>query len=83
MARQVIFRDRFEDDIHAGILLDDGNIICGCCGGLMEPEDFTLLHIYDFWVNLEADIVGDDSLASIDKRMTNEEIKNYLKENRH
>ena len=33
MARQVIFRDKFEDDIHAGILLDDGNVICGCCGG--------------------------------------------------
>lgn len=42
MARQVIFRDRFEDDI-----------------------------------------AGDDFLASVNNRMTNEEIKNYLKENRH
>lgn len=68
MARQVIFRDKFEDDIHAGILLDDGNIICGCCGGLMEPEDFTLLRIYDFWANLETNIAGEDSwFLSIEK----------------
>lgn len=60
MARQVIFKDRFKGDIHAGILLDDGNIICGCCGGLIESEDFTLLHIYDSWINLEIDITGDD-----------------------
>lgn len=34
MARQVIFRDRFEDDIHAGILLDDGNIIAAVVAAL-------------------------------------------------
>lgn len=68
MARQVIFRDRFNDDIHAGILLDDGNIICGCCGSLIEPEDRNILRIYDSWVNLEADIAGEDSwFLSIEK----------------
>lgn len=80
MARQVIFRDRFiENDIHAGILLDDGNIICGCCGGRVDSKDCNILHIYNSWINLEANITGDDSFSS----RTNEEIRNYLKENRY
>lgn len=45
MARQVIFRDRFEDDIHAGILLDDGNIIAAVVAAL---QNLKILHFYIF-----------------------------------
>ena len=68
MARQVIFKDRFADDIHAGILLDNGDIICGCCGCRVDSEDRSILRIYDSWVNLEANIAGEDSwFLSIEK----------------
>lgn len=36
-----------------GILTDDGNIICLECGGVLEPDVFRLLEVYDTWYNLE------------------------------
>ena len=56
--KQVKFKDN-EDNIFGGILTDDGNIICGECGGLLEPEDFEIIEIYDFWVDLSDTIIGD------------------------
>lgn len=60
MAKQVVFKDKFEGGVHAGIALDDGSVICGCCGGLIELEDYTLIKEYEDWVNLEHEIIGDD-----------------------
>lgn len=60
MAKQIVFRDKFENDVHAGIALDDGSVICGCCGGVIEPEDYTLIKEYEYWVNLEPEIIGGD-----------------------
>lgn len=82
MAKQVIFKDRFANDIHAGILLENGDIICGCCGCHVDSEDREILHIYDSWVSLEAEITGDDSFVIFtNDNPTVEEIKNYFKEN--
>lgn len=41
----VFFKDNLEDnsEINAGLLLDDGNIICLCCGGIVEKEDYTII----------------------------------------
>lgn len=65
MAKQIVFKD--DQGINAGILLDDGTIICACCGGEMpmdERENFELeiLHVYDHWVNLSDEIIGSDKV---------------------
>lgn len=64
--KQVMFYDKENDVKHGGILTDDGDIICGCCGGLIPndeigPEwDHEILKVYDTWVNLDEEICGDD-----------------------
>lgn len=57
MTKQVLFLD-LEGVVHAGLLLDDGYIVCGCCGSLMEPGDYLLLHVYKEWVDIEEEICG-------------------------
>lgn len=41
----VFFKDNLEDNskTNAGLLLDDGNIICLCCGGIVEKGDYTII----------------------------------------
>ena len=62
--KQVRFIDKENDVIHGGILTDDGDIICGCCGGLIEKGDIgkthQILEVYKFWVDLDEEILGDD-----------------------
>ena len=41
-----------------GILLDDGNIVCGCCGSLFKPEDVEIIREYAYWVDLSEEIKG-------------------------
>ena len=65
MAKQIVFKD--DQGIQGGILLDDGTIICACCGGeipMDEREIFELeiLHVYDHWVNLSDEIIGSDKI---------------------
>lgn len=62
MVKQVIFLD-MEDEPHTkhgGIMLDDGDVICGCCGGIFEAaergETWKLLEERDFWVNIDKEI---------------------------
>lgn len=61
MTKQVLFLD-LEGVVHAGLLLDDGYIVCGCCGSLMEPDEYLLLHVYKKWVDIEEEICEDDLL---------------------
>lgn len=58
MAKQCIFVDDFKN-VHSGILMDDGNMLCGCCGGTIEAEDFRLLKVYDYWVSLDEVEIAD------------------------
>lgn len=58
--KQVLFYDRVNDVKHGGILMDNGDIICGCCGGLIpadeiggEDDDHVILKEYDSWANLD------------------------------
>lgn len=45
----------YEDDTH---LI---NVICGCCGGTLEPDDVEIIEVYeDDWVNLSEKILGYD-----------------------
>lgn len=45
IAGLVLFKDTLEEnsESHYGLLLDDDNIICLCCGGIVEPEDYEIL----------------------------------------
>lgn len=66
--KQVKFIDLENNTVHGGILTDDGDIICGCCGGIIEADEigddenctYRILKVYDVWVNLDEDICGDD-----------------------
>lgn len=62
--KQIKFYDKENDSTHGGILTDDGEIICGCCGGLIEKEDvesdIKILEIYPEWIDLTDAICGDD-----------------------
>jgi len=51
------------DMYHGAILLDNGDAICGCCGGLLEAsergETWELVTEYDYWVNISQEILGE------------------------
>ena len=57
MIKQIRFYDKENDTVQGGILLDNGDIICGCCGGLFPKDDessknIVITDIYHFWVNI-------------------------------
>ena len=58
--KQIKFHEVGEDIEIGGILLDDGNIICGCCGSLFEPEDVEIIKEYESWIDLSEEIKGDE-----------------------
>ena len=70
--KQVMFYDKENDVKHGGILTDDGDIICGCCGGLIPADeigddcDHQILEVFDSWVDLDEEISG-DSLDNTDE----------------
>ena len=61
MVKQVHFVDLENDCTHAGILLDSGDVICGCCGGLFEADDrgeqWDVLNVLDDWQDLTVAIL--------------------------
>lgn len=64
--KQIKFKDLENDLIHGGILLDDGDVVCGCCGGLIEKDEFEgnnqthkILEIYPTWIDISDTIIGD------------------------
>ena len=64
MAKQIKFIDLENQKIHGGIEMDDGNVICGCCGGLQEKTEDGVtrkkLETYSNWIDLTEEICGDD-----------------------
>ena len=60
---QIKFKDLENDTIHGGIMLDDGDVICACCGGLIDKEEFNnenyykLLDIYKTWIDFSESII--------------------------
>lgn len=57
--RQVKFKDP-DGEILGGILVNDEFIICGCCGGVFEMEEVTILHRYPDWINISDEIKGEE-----------------------
>lgn len=45
----VLFHDTLEDEPvnHYGIFFDNGFILCLCCGGYVEPEDYEIIEDYN------------------------------------
>jgi len=58
MIEQIKFRDKESGLIHGGILLEDGGIICACCGGYIEPDEDSveILEVYDDWIDFSESI---------------------------
>ena len=55
--KQILFQDKQSGLNHVGILMDDGDVICGCCGGLVPADEVnemvTIIEIYDKWISLD------------------------------
>lgn len=69
MSKQVKFRDVENGFIHGGILLEDGGVLCACCGGFIEPNDvgdigdvnvrIEILETYDTWIDFSEFIIDE------------------------
>ena len=57
--KQVKFIDKNEEtnNVYGGILMDDGNVICACCGGVFEADDIEIIEEYDTWVDFTEVII--------------------------
>lgn len=62
---QVIFRDEWGNAC-AGIRLDDGRILCGCCGGIYEPEETTIVKVFNHWGDISNAITEVNNLEVYD-----------------
>lgn len=51
----VKFKDTLEDNAteHFGILFDNGFILCFCCGGCVEPDDYEIIEDYEGFAHLD------------------------------
>lgn len=51
----VKFRDTLEDnaDEHFGVLFENGFIMCFCCGGYLESDDYEILASFDGFAYLD------------------------------
>lgn len=67
MIKQVLFAE-IDCAVHHGLLLENGNVICLCCGGVVEPEDYKIVKVYPDWLNL--DFVVEDEIADVFKELT-------------
>lgn len=48
------------DEIFGGIMVDNEYIICGCCGAVFEIDDVIICKIYESWLNISEEIIGED-----------------------
>lgn len=76
MIKQVLFAD-IDSPIHYGLLTEDGNIICLCCGGIIEPEDYKIVKVYPDWLNLDS--VVEDEIADEEKKFLEMTATEYEK----
>ena len=61
--KQVKFKDIENNEVHGGILTDDGDVICGCCCGLIPADELTeeyghiILEEFSEWASLDEAIL--------------------------
>lgn len=63
MIQQIEFED-VDGTLNGGIMLDNGDIVCMCCGGLFladeqEEMGIKIIHIFPTWLNLSQEIIGE------------------------
>lgn len=58
--KQCKFYDVANETYLGGILTEDNEIICGCCGGkiYLDNEQYEIIEIYPNWVDLTDEIIG-------------------------
>lgn len=62
--KQIKWHDIDNDLKVGGILLDNGDVICACCGSLIPKEEqtkedgFELLEVYDNWIDFTENIIN-------------------------
>lgn len=59
VCQQIRFCDPDGEEL-GGILVDNTYVICGCCGGVFEKDEVSILHIYTDWVDINEEITGDE-----------------------
>ena len=66
MYKQVVFYEIDADEriLYGGIAHYNAHdeidyVICGCCGGVMEAEEVEIVKVFDWWVPLCDEIIGD------------------------
>lgn len=58
--QMVKFKDLENNTILGGILTDEGNIICGCCGSLIKKDDFQFEIMEKLsWIDISDEILGE------------------------
>lgn len=61
ICKQIAFMPEGEEAVQGGILCEDSSqsfIICGCCGGIYEPDEVEIIERFEDWIDIEADIRG-------------------------
>ena len=65
MSKQCKIYDMLNNTVSGGVLFEDGSAMCMCCGGFLPVDErndtWKVLKIYDYWVNLSQEVLGDDS----------------------
>ena len=60
MIKQIKFLDKRENEILGGLLLENNDILCGCCGCIIpsdEQDDIEIIEIYSNWKNISDTII--------------------------
>lgn len=61
MAKQIKFFDKECNETHGGILLDNGDILCACCGSIIPADEqigtIEIKDIYKVWIDFTESIV--------------------------
>lgn len=55
--QQIKFRPVGEEAFFGGILVNNEYVICGCCGGVYEPDDIEEFERLS-WVDISEEIMG-------------------------
>ena len=63
-AKQIRFLDLTDGGVYGGFMLEDGSIVCGCCGTIISPAlinngEYKVLEVYSEWINLSDEIIGE------------------------